>query len=359
MSSLDQLRKQVVRASLFPACSLADAIDRLRFVQADPIRSPARAQDLILRHRVTDYRSGDLERVYPDLQLEECFLYAYGFLPKELWQVIHPKAHKKHSRSEEMILEIIRNFGPMHPKQIESHIAGKRVRNYWGGFSRTGKMSMDSLHNRGALRIAHRNRGIRVYEVAEPFEPSLSKKERFKAILLSTLKSMGPTTRTFLVSELTHFGYLVKPLEARRMCLQELIDTGQIRADEVDSVEYISLDQAAPKGALSDRVRILAPFDPIVRDRARFEHLWNWTYRFEAYTSKAKRKLGYYAMPVLWRDWVIGWANANVENEQLIIEFGYVKNHPKSREYRKAAKQEAARLAKFLGLEQTQVQTNL
>ena len=55
-------------------------------------------------------------------------------------------------------------------------------------------------------------------------------------------------------------------------------------------------------------MRLLAPFDPIVWDRRRFELLWGWPYRFEAYTPVAKRKLGYYALPLLWRDRV--WAGA-------------------------------------------------
>ncbi|EWS60580.1 hypothetical protein Y695_04569 [Hydrogenophaga sp. T4] len=55
-------------------------------------------------------------------------------------------------------------------------------------------------------------------------------------------------------------------------------------------------------------MRLLAPFDPVVWDRDRFERLWDWAYRFEAYTPPAKRVRGYYAMPLLWRDQVIGWA---------------------------------------------------
>ena len=54
---------------------------------------------------------------------------------------------------------------------------------------------------------------------------------------------------------------------------------------------------------------MLAPFDPLVWDRRRFELFWGWRYRFEAYTPAAKRTLGYYALPLLWRDRVIGWAN--------------------------------------------------
>ena len=66
-------------------------------------------------------------------------------------------------------------------------------------------------------------------------------------------------------------------------------------------------------------MRLLAPFDPIVWDRRRFELLWGWTYRFEAYTPAPKRTLGYYALPLLWRDAVIGWANASVRNGRLAV----------------------------------------
>ena len=62
-------------------------------------------------------------------------------------------------------------------------------------------------------------------------------------------------------------------------------------------------------GASRDAVRLLAPFDPVVWDRRRFELLWGWAYRFEAYTPAEKRKRGYYALPLLWRDRVIGWGN--------------------------------------------------
>jgi uncharacterized protein YcaQ len=60
--TIDDLRRQAVARSLFPPTSLPDAFDALGFVQADPIRARARAQDLILRHQVVDYRAGDLER---------------------------------------------------------------------------------------------------------------------------------------------------------------------------------------------------------------------------------------------------------------------------------------------------------
>ncbi len=66
-------------------------------------------------------------------------------------------------------------------------------------------------------------------------------------------------------------------------------------------------------------VRLLAPFDPVVWDRRRFEMLWGWPYRFEAYTPVTRRKLGYYALPLLWRDRVIGWGNVSVNNGTLHV----------------------------------------
>jgi uncharacterized protein YcaQ len=99
-------------------------------------------------------------------------------------------------------------------------------------------------------------------------------------------------------------------------------------------------------------VRLLAPFDPVVWDRRRFEILWGWAYRFEAYTPAPKRKLGYYALPLLWRDRVIGWGNVSVKNETLQPDFGYTASQPpQGRVFRRALEEELNRLSVFLGLE--------
>jgi uncharacterized protein len=106
----------------------------------------------------------------------------------------------------------------------------------------------------------------------------------------------------------------------------------------------------ARKWKIDDRVRLLAPFDPIVWDRRRFELLWGWTYRFEAYTPAPKRTLGYYALPLLWGDAVIGWANASVRDGRLAIASHFVEAAPKDGAFRRALKDERERLATFLGL---------
>ena len=95
-------------------------------------------------------------------------------------------------------------------------------------------------------------------------------------------------------------------------------------------------------------LRLLAPFDPIVWDRRRFEHLWGWPYRFEAYTPPEKRRFGYYAMPLLWGDAVIGWANVAVANGRLDVALGFAGSRPRDKPFRRALDAELARMETFL-----------
>src|SRR6202051_4582309 len=143
MMSLERLRLHAIGQSLFSPTTLKAAIRRLGFIQADPIRSPARAQDLILRHRVKDYRAGDLDRRYPTLDLEEDVLYAYGFLPRKVWQWLHPRATTRLPKLEQEVLAVIRGSGPTHPSELQTNFRTKSVINAWGGYSKATKLALE------------------------------------------------------------------------------------------------------------------------------------------------------------------------------------------------------------------------
>jgi hypothetical protein len=88
-----------------------------------------------------------------------------------------------------------------------------------------------------------------------------------------------------------------------------------------------------------------------VWDRERFELLWGWVYRFEAYTPAPKRKLGYYALPLLWRDRVVGWGNLSVQNGKLKFKFGYIESRaPSDRSFKRELEAEVARMRSFLSI---------
>src|SRR2546421_759023 len=92
--TLDHLRRLAATQSLFTPTTLKRALHRLGFVQADPIRAPARAQDLTLRHRVENYRAGDLERFYAKLGVEEDYFVVYGFVPRAVQALMHPRSQR-------------------------------------------------------------------------------------------------------------------------------------------------------------------------------------------------------------------------------------------------------------------------
>src|ERR1700726_462008 len=149
--TLDDLRRFAVAHSIFTPTTLKRALHKLGFVQADPIRAPARAQDLMLRHRVKNYRAGDLERRYAKLGVEEDYFVNYGFVTRRLQALMHPRPDAFGPRSRtaawevpglpaapprrkraRMLLDFVRQRGDVHPREVDARFAHGKVRNYWG-----------------------------------------------------------------------------------------------------------------------------------------------------------------------------------------------------------------------------------
>ncbi len=344
--SVTRLRRHALSLSLFPPTTLAKAIDRLGFVQADPIRSPARAQDLILRLRVRNYRAGDLEKHYPDLDLEEDLLYAYGFMPRSTWQLLHPRFEKQLTPAEQRVIDIFANQKRIHPRDLRAELGNDREVNAWGGYSKATTRILQALHYRGLLRVAGRERGIRLYELAAQDTAPSDRAERLRKIVLLIARILAPLPERSLREALAHLAHSAPTLDGRKLAVPALIESGELAAELVDGVRYLWPADAPPAPrTISSAVRFLAPFDPVVWDRRRFEHLWGWRYRFEAYTPAAKRKLGYYAMPLLWRDDVIGWVNISRRG----VKAGFAKEKPNDPAFSTAFDAEVERLRTFLG----------
>ena len=130
---LAALRAYAVTRTLFRPVDLAAAVRTLGFVQIDPIRAPARAQDLILRHRVVDYRAGDLEERFPDLPLVEDFVHVYGVLPEASLDLLHPRrrhhtwrVEREHPALPRKILDYIERNGPTHPRELTRALRSAR-----------------------------------------------------------------------------------------------------------------------------------------------------------------------------------------------------------------------------------------
>ncbi|HEY1685155.1 MAG TPA: crosslink repair DNA glycosylase YcaQ family protein [Tepidisphaeraceae bacterium] len=346
--SLTQLRAHAIGATFFPPTTLAKAIDRLGFVQADPIRSPARAQDLILRHRVRNYSAGDLERKFETLDVEEDYLYAYGFMSRSVWEDLHPRAAKKVTKAERRVLDIVTEHQKIHPRELEAYLGRERQLNAWGGYSKATTRILHSLQHRGLLRVAGRENGIRLYAPRGPLHAPADPDQRIRRLALLIASILAPISISSLRSALQLFGRASPSLPGRLSIVTSLLTNGDLQSSVVDDIHYVWPTGQVIRRQSSDVVRFLAPFDPLVWDRRRFEHLWGWPYRFEAYTPPAKRKLGYYAMPLLWRDAIIGWVNISNVAGNFRVEPGYIKAVPDDTKFQSALDAEVHRFQQFL-----------
>jgi uncharacterized protein YcaQ len=357
--TIDELRRYAVTRSLFAPTSLSKALEALGFVQADPIRAPARAQDLTLRHRVMNYRAGDLERQYSRLDVHEDFFINYGFVSDRVFRLMHPRRGQggwsaARGRHVKRLIDFIRLRGPVHPRQVDDHFSLGTVTNYWGGASSATTHLLDAMHYRGLLRVVRREAGIRIYALNEHAPSQLSaleRRRRVDALVDVVVNLYAPLPSASLSSVIRRLRYAVPQWSGELTGALQRAREGLAHA-RVDGVDwYWPAGERPGVTEPDDTLRLLAPFDPVVWDRRRFELLWNWPYRFEAYTPVAKRKWGYYALPLLWRDRVIGWGSVSVAGGDLTIDVGYVTGQPpRDRGFRQALAAERDRLRAFLGL---------
>jgi uncharacterized protein YcaQ len=357
--TLDDLRRYAAARSFFGPTTLKRALHKFGFVQADPIRAPARAQDLTLRHRVTNYRAGDLERRYAALGVHEDFFVNYGFVTAEVHALMHPRARfarwspsqKERARK---LLDFVRDRGPVHPRKVDAHFSHGSVSNYWGGSSNATTHLLDALHYRGLLRVARRIGGVRIYaactRAVEPLDAA-ARRDRIDRLVDVIVHKYAPLPALSLSGLVRRLRYAVpqwRPgLNAALARAKERL--AHTRLDGIDW--YWPINESPANYAPADAVCFLTPFDPVVWDRRRFEMLWNWAYRFEAYTPAAKRKLGYYALPLLWRDSVIGWGNIASKGDTLLTDIGYLKSStPLDRLFKRELDAELDRMRAFMGL---------
>lgn len=355
-----RLRAAAMR-SLGVKGTLQDALNRLGFVQADPIRAPARAQDLTLMQRVRGYRAGELERLYPHLDAEEDMIPNYGFVPRSVQALLHPREvgltriEREHPEILDEVRAILQEREELHPKELTALIGRRRVGNAWGGQSSATTRALDALHYRGEAKVTRREKGIRLYASAPHLqavrENPLPETERLNRTVHLLAALYGPLPQAslgYLVS-LSRFGFPHLHTQLKAAFKQAVKE--ELHGAKVEGVRYVWPAEWALDDSPADRaVRLIGPFDPLVWDRRRFEHLHGWAYRFEAYTPAPKRTLGYYALPVFQAEKAVGWANLSVHGQELRADVQTRPGIRRTATFEKALSAELERYRLFLGL---------
>lgn len=301
-----------MRAATAFGGALADvpaALDRLGFVQMDPINVCGRMHDLVLRNRVRDYRENDLLRHSygggGTLRAFEHYLPGFGILvtfPLEAWPFLLPhmrerasdrrgyygKLPKDERALARHILGEIERRGPLGSDQIEHAARGVSG---WGSNGRLVKLVMEKLLAHGELLIAARRDFRRVYDLPARALP--------QALLAQSAASPAESRRWVLLQR----------LKQRRLARIGRADLALVD----DCVQALAVPDCSPLYCLREDlplldatgappapgVHLLAPLDPLIYDRTLTARLWGFDYTWEVYTPPAKRVRGYYALPLL------------------------------------------------------------
>jgi uncharacterized protein YcaQ len=313
-------------------------IGRLGFVQVDSINTVARAPHMILHARRPAYRPAALHRLIErDRALFEHWTHDASIIPLEYF----PHWKLRFARSEAQIQERWTAWhGEGFDREAETVLAHVRANGACGTAEVGGdeerksggwwewnpsKTALEYLWRTGQLSIARREAFRKIYDLTERVvpEPHLSaappEDHTVDWAANSALDRLGFATS----GEIAAFWAKITPDEAKRWVARAQA-AGEIVEIEVEGHDgarrrsFARPDVLAEAAAAPDApglVRILSPFDPALRDRARAERLFGFYYRIEVFVPAPKRKWGYYVFPVLEGDRLIGRIDMKAERE--------------------------------------------
>jgi uncharacterized protein len=292
---VEEGRRIAVRAQQLDgsADGVLETVRRLGFLQLDPISSVAPPQHLVLWSRLGPWDTGELDRllwekrelvewdafVYPveDLPILKAFMRRRD-RPLDLRIIAWLKEHAAYRRH---VMKEIRERGPLLSREIDDAPGHRREDHRWWGARKMGLM-LECLSARGEVAVVGRQGKQRVWDLAERWYPE---------------------TETL-------------PLpKARRLYEEKRFRSLGVRLDRGELVAH----PEAEDGPVPERTTFLSPFDRLIHDRDRTETLWDFFYRLEMYVPAAKREYGYYVLPILHGDRLVGRIEPVFDRQEKVL----------------------------------------
>ncbi|MSU49878.1 MAG: winged helix-turn-helix domain-containing protein [Opitutus sp.] len=331
-----------------PVPDIATALAHHGYVQIDPINVCGRMQDHILRNRVTGYREGGL--MYhihgdaPGLTAEQRAAFEHHLpdtnvlvaFPLDAWPHLLAAMHRRTRRRgawsgkltareeklAEQILTEIAGRGPLSSEHIDDDRRSRQM--VWGSFS-LAKTTLQKLFFHGRVLIARRESNRRLYDLPERVLPA--------RVLAMSEPDRGDTARWLAVLKLRQ-RRLVTLKRAELPLVEDLVQPVVVAdcpilyclRDDVSLLESFSTLESQPTPARLNPL-LLAPLDPLIYDRRVTARLWGFDYTWEVYTPPARRKRGYYALPVLAGTEIVGHIDPKADrtNRKLTVVSGRVR----------------------------------
>jgi hypothetical protein len=340
------------------------AIRRLGAVQLDSISAVDRAHRLTLSSRIGAYDETELQRLLPSGRVFEYWAHEACLLPIELWPHFrrtmegpahwrfHERAMREHGDLVEPVLERIRAEGPLGSRDFEGRGTSTDMWNW-----KPAKMVLEALWDNGVLVVAERQSFQRRYDLAERVVP--------REFLDAPVPDEDETLRTLALLAVRARGALTEPairehwrLKGGRARLHHhvlaLVDAGLLRevdADDVGPPFYV--DAGAEVDGDPAPPVLLCPFDNLVWDRPLLERLFGFRHVIEVYKREHEREFGYYVLPLLAGDRIVGRADLKADRAEGVLHVRRFTPEPGVRGNVGAKLERAAlRLARVLGLEE-------
>jgi uncharacterized protein YcaQ len=283
--SREEARQIAVRAQLLDgsAKSVLDTVRKLGFLQIDTVSTVAPPQHLVLYSRLGPrYRQTELDRLlWKTRKLVEVAAFIYPIEDLPLLVARMRRKRERNAREQRIsaflrenasfrryVLRELERRGALPSREIEDHAGFRRQAHPWWGERKMALMLM-ILADRGEVAVVGRRQGQRLWDLAERWYPEVER--------------------------------ITWP-EAQRRMKERRLRTQGVRFEKGRWLAH----QDASDGPVPDRAVLLSPFDPLVYDRDRAEALWDFHYRLEMYVPKQKREYGYYVLPLLVGDRVVG-----------------------------------------------------
>ena len=322
--------------------SVLNVIRSMNVLQIDTISVVARSPYLVLWSRLGQYDPAWLDQLLANGALFEYWAHAACFIPIEDYplyrrQMLHLEAAGSertaarlaadpHAHTE--LIEHVREHGPVRAADFE-HEDGRKGNGWWDW--KPDKLRLESLFTAGEIMVKRREKFHRVYDVRERVLPPHllddeaipSRDATAEAWTLAAVKAMGLAPARWIGDYFRHAGKAPHPHP------ETLVERGLLRRARVEGLPwpvYVHPDHATTLGrAQQNKLRatystLLSPFDPLVWDRERALRLWNFDYRIECYTPEAKRKYGYFTLPILIRGTLVGRLDAKAHRAGGVFE---------------------------------------
>ena len=343
--SIQQARKLVLLSQRLPPAkqtgsaieATLSAIEHLGYIQIDTISAIQRAHHHTLWNRNPRYKTSHLSQLIADKQVFEYWSHAAAYLPMRDYRYSLPRKqaiangdqNHWYERDEQLMKSVLKRIaaeGPLMAKDFEH--TGKKT-GEWK--SKPAKRALEYLFMQGELMAPYRVNFHKVYDLTKRVLPgdtdtTLPDPEEYARFLITRyLQANG----LGLSAETAYLLKYTKPLVSATM--QEMVSNGELLQISVGGNSYYALPASLElmrKPLARSKLKILSPFDNLLIQRKRMQTLFGFDYSIECYVPEAKRRYGYFSLPVLWNGKLVARMDCKTERKKSLLHIHHLALEP-------------------------------